>query len=241
MMKSFVDIRAQIETVQQTLRLAGLDLSRVFDASRYNAAIVGKPLEPLPLFGRNAALALAVGNTRALWPAFIEACREQPHLRDCGDPLDRYVVESVERALVDVGPQTEAFFSHESGARRVAMVTLASESGLAAISPAQLAIDAEHGLWIALRAVIVMDATPLKETSAPAPSPCEGCAAPCKAPFERAMAAFEGSIADSWRHWVAVRDACPVGRHERYSDDQLRYHYTKDRALLDRVSAKRGR
>lgn len=32
--------------------------------------------------------------------------------------------------------------------------------------------------------------------------------------------------------WIAVRDACPIGREHRYPEDQLRYHYTKDRSLL---------
>jgi len=32
--------------------------------------------------------------------------------------------------------------------------------------------------------------------------------------------------------WIALRDSCNVGRNHRYDDDQLLYHYTKDRALL---------
>jgi methylmalonic aciduria homocystinuria type C protein len=32
--------------------------------------------------------------------------------------------------------------------------------------------------------------------------------------------------------WIDVRDACPIGKGARYSDAQVRYHYTKDRAYL---------
>jgi hypothetical protein len=36
-----------------------------------------------------------------------------------------------------------------------------------------------------------------------------------------------------WHAWLAVRDACPVGRAHRYDDDQLRYHYAGERDALD--------
>ncbi len=35
-----------------------------------------------------------------------------------------------------------------------------------------------------------------------------------------------------WQRWLAVRDACPVGRKYRYSENQIRYHYTKERRYL---------
>jgi cyanocobalamin reductase (cyanide-eliminating) / alkylcobalamin dealkylase len=38
--------------------------------------------------------------------------------------------------------------------------------------------------------------------------------------------------ADTWRAWLAVRDACPVGREHRYGDDQIAYHYAKRRDAL---------
>jgi methylmalonic aciduria homocystinuria type C protein len=62
------------------------------------------------------------------------------------------------------------------------------------------------------------------------------------AALERAQATARGlpthdQIASEWSNWVAVRDACPVGRAERYDDAQVRYHYTKDRRILERALA----
>jgi methylmalonic aciduria homocystinuria type C protein len=37
---------------------------------------------------------------------------------------------------------------------------------------------------------------------------------------------------DDWRSWLAVRDACPVGRSARYAEEQIAYHYTKDPSHL---------
>jgi hypothetical protein len=39
---------------------------------------------------------------------------------------------------------------------------------------------------------------------------------------------------DAWRR---VRDVCPEGAAYRYQEDQLRYHYTKEREPLLRLLA----
>jgi methylmalonic aciduria homocystinuria type C protein len=39
-------------------------------------------------------------------------------------------------------------------------------------------------------------------------------------------------VSESWRLWLAVRDACPVGRSSRYPDEQCEYHYRPSRSLL---------
>ena len=36
----------------------------------------------------------------------------------------------------------------------------------------------------------------------------------------------------TWREWLAIRDACPVGRGARYGEQQIEYHYLKDRKTL---------
>jgi methylmalonic aciduria homocystinuria type C protein len=65
---------------------------------------------------------------------------------------------------------------------------------------------------------------------------CLGCTAPCLAPFERALAASaplsDSSIAEHAADWIAVRDACPVGRDFRYGEDQLAYHYRAERQRI---------
>jgi hypothetical protein len=60
-------------------------------------------------------------------------------------------------------------------------------------------------------------------------APC-ACDRGCGAAFERACAAGvprdQAELRDRWRLWLAVRDACPVGREWRYSEDQISHHYT---------------
>jgi hypothetical protein len=98
-------------------------------------------------------------------------------------------------------------------------------------------VHPEHGPWIALRAVVIFDAEgPVRGEKAPVL--CAPCDRPCMAALARALAADArrdcASVAEHQAHWIAVRDACPIGRDSRYGADQLGYHYGKDRALLRR-------
>jgi len=225
--------------VSRRLLTRGLDLVQSFDAARYNEQIAEHAsLAPLPLFGRARAMGLLIGNTRALWPHVIDAFRARPELREVSDPLDSYVVGAVQSCTNQISHRTLIRFAHDVGEGLVSMLHLAEASGMARIGPAHLAVHTEHGPWFGLRAVIVVDADPPARPSKDAPEPCHGCDAPCRQALDRAVAAEARSDissplnASSWRDWVAVRDACPIGRASRYGEEQIRYHYTKDRAVL---------
>ena len=94
-------------------------------------------------------------------------------------------------------------------------------------APSNLSIHAVLGPWISLRAVIVADVEPVDEP--PPPLPCAACPRACVPAFERARDQTD------WRTWLAVRDACPIGREHRFQEDHLRYGYTKDRDILRRA------
>ncbi len=212
---------------------------------------------PLSLAGFEAPLGAVVGNTRALW-SHVAARIQQANPTDFPnsvlgqDPIDEYVSEqlplAVAAALTSCGLSQEhrIFYSHrtdypsaaddgEGSAARgaVPIQRLAALSGLAALSPSHLSVHPEYGPWIALRAVVVL---PLETTTEPGlrRAPCAGCQAPCVPALEQALAAPRGGPEPISHHWIAVRDACPVGRQHRYSDAQLRYHYS----VLDRRTAK---
>lgn len=220
--------------VTQRLLTCGLDLVQVFDIARYNDLIADhETLAPLPLFGRRGALALLVGNTKALWPHFIEAFQGDMDLAECADPLDIWIERVLKACLTDIPAEWALRFSHDPGEGLVSMLHLAQASGLAHVGPAHLAVHLDHGPWIGLRGVIVVDAEPPHAQPDSVVAPCKGCHAPCVEALDAALAAAPASeIASSWPVWVAVRDACPVGKANRYSEAQIRYHYTKDRAVL---------
>ncbi|MCA9670784.1 MAG: hypothetical protein KC503_34545 [Myxococcales bacterium] len=174
-----------------------------------------------------AGRALLVANSRALWPHLLRAVSDErartgsvaPH------PLQRYVDAQLSRAIA-ARPGARAVASHD-GPPYVPMQRIAAESGFGWPSPAHLIVHATLGPWVALRAVIV-GLGEAQLGARPEPAPCTHCDEGCAPAFEAARGSGD------WRDWLAVREACPLGRTWRYSDAQSRYHYTKDlRALAE--------
>jgi methylmalonic aciduria homocystinuria type C protein len=192
------------------LAAAGFDIAHAFDA----AVLAREPgLEALAEHGR---VGLLVGNTRELWRPFVAAVD-----RTRGHPLQHYTETIVDREL----PGRRIYYVHRmyDGAY-VPFQRLAVAVGLAAIAPTQLLVHPIYGPWFALRAVAFVDGDP-PPTPPRVAKPCT-CGAACTSTLARAIASRD------WRDWLAVRDACPIGRTFRYSDEQIRYHYTKDPSWL---------
>ncbi len=215
---------------------AGLDLVRPFQVGRYNASAV--ETERLDDFGRPDALAILIGNTRSLWPAFTRAYQTDALLASGGNPLDTYVTTRLTRLLVAATTYaTRLVSSHVTTPRAFPIQRLAESIGLAGISPSHLAIHPLHGPWFALRAVVVVDVAGPAEASPELERPCRACSAPCLPALERALAVSgsplsSAAVALHAPEWIAVRDACPVGKASRYGAAQLAYHYAPARSRI---------
>jgi methylmalonic aciduria homocystinuria type C protein len=219
--------------LRRELAACGLDLVQPFDAAWYNDDVAEvEGLSCLPTFGRSSAAALLIGSTRAFWPVFVERLRADPELQASEHPIDTFVVRSIEGALASVPVPHQVHFGHRRAPVLVSMLRAAEASGLGQLGPAHLAVHPQHGPWFAMRAVVVFDRPAddwLSSRVRPRVRPCAGCAAPCVGALGRAV---RGEAP-----WVAVRDACPVGRDSRYGETQVRYHYENDVAWLRRVTA----
>lgn len=189
---------------------AGFDIAYRFDT----ALLADDPALSI-IAGAGGRCALLVGNTRALWPAFVAARAADMHLAADPDPLERYVEQTIARAF----PDAPTWFAHRRyhGAF-LSFQRLAVRVGFGALAPTQLVIHPTYGPWFALRAVVVVGGDP---PPVPPPVPAYRCTGNCEQAFRTACETRD------WRAWLAVRDACTVGREFRYSDDQITYHYTK--------------
>lgn len=180
--------------------------------------------------------ACLVGNTRALWAPFCAWLRASPGRAELPHPLDTYVTEALARALAAAAVAPKAIHTPwESGAPD--FIGLSVAAGLLWKAPCGLGIHAVHGPWVALRALIVLD-VPGDEAVPATPAPaCPHCAEGC-GPRAQAMRspATEAEFRARWSEWAALRRACPTGGTSVYGDDQLRYHYTRDRDLLRRLA-----
>jgi methylmalonic aciduria homocystinuria type C protein len=225
------------EQVAQGCRPAGLDLVQPFQVAWYNDAV--DPAYRLPDFGNPRALGILIGNTRALWPALLAALRSDPALRDVADVVDHYTTARVGAVLQPLSHRCAVRWSYDRPPRRVAMQRLGHLSGLAHLSRGFLNVHPVYGPWIALRAAVVVDTDGPPGPPPDPPSPCSDCEHTCVPLLERAAAALRArgadraGLGDTWPLWLAVRDACPVGRAHRYSDAQIAYHYAKDRRMLE--------
>jgi len=87
------DIRSLLSTFETICREAGLDIVHAFNLATYNASAPVR--SRIPDFGRESALGIVVGNTRALWPIFKGALAASAALREAADPLDDYVMSRI--------------------------------------------------------------------------------------------------------------------------------------------------
>lgn len=216
-------------TVATAASRDGFDLVHPFNVAHYNAAAPAS--QRLDDYGRPDALGILIGNTRRLWPAFTRAYAADSTLRSAAQPLDTYAVRRLTAALADASAaRAQLVFGHVTQPHAFPIQRLAERVGLAALSPSHLAIHPLHGPWLALRAVAVVDISGPADASQPIASPCQTCSAPCVPALERALAASgtplsSAAVVAHAHAWIAVRDACPVGRSSRYGDAQVAYHY----------------
>lgn len=177
---------------------------------------------------------LLFASSRAIWGPFSAALAAAPELSSGPDPFDRYVEREVATSIAELGPRARVAFAHEPGPDgHFPIQRLAAAIGLAALSPSHLSVHPRLGPWVALRAVAMIEGAAWVGPRPTVESPCEGCAAPCVAALElaRRISAGERGQEVVTRHpgaWIAVRDACPVGREARYGEAQMRFHYARE-------------
>jgi cyanocobalamin reductase (cyanide-eliminating) / alkylcobalamin dealkylase len=224
------------DEVGASLAERGLDVVHPFQVGWYNGQM-RDAARCLPDLGRASALGLLIGNTREFWPLFCRAHTHFEHLQSEADPVDRYAADSVLSALSVLELRWLVRWAHDHEPEPLPIQRVAWATGLATLSPSHLSVHPTPGPWIALRAVVIVDVDGPHGEAPRSEDHCTGCAKPCVEALQRALQATDttpdaAAVERNWASWVSVRDACPIGRESRYSDDQIRYHYTKLRQLL---------
>ena len=92
---------AALADFEASLVQSGMDITQRFDTAWYNDYVAEEslPLRPLPTCGRASAMAILIGNTSALWPAFLAWLGTQPDAESVVDPLDTYTDRAIHRAV----------------------------------------------------------------------------------------------------------------------------------------------
>jgi epoxyqueuosine reductase QueG len=161
----------------------------------------------------------------ALWRAFRARTRQDPSLWDEPNPYDAYVATVLSRVDAALAREGIAFRRFEAAFHapvRVDFLALARLAALGSPGPFRLYIDGTYGPWWALRGAWLVDAE-VEPPRAMHP-PCVGCPAPCVGGRDKA-----GGITSAT---AEVRARCVVGQEHRYDDDQIAYHYDRERTRL---------
>ncbi len=238
----------QSEALERRLADAGFELCWPVAVT---ADLPGLAPEPGP-----ARLGLLIGNNRSLWPLFLGALAEQTQLGLEEHPLDRWVEKRLVEVLQpspdarSVAPVAEPdaplevaelgrcrlYFAHRKAyGQYPPLQRLVATSPEAGMSPCGLVVHPVYGPWLALRALLVTEYSLQNDLPRRAPPPCAGCLAPCQSPFTHALQESAkwpaaSCVRELWREWLSVRDACPLGQAQRYTDNQIVYHYRRERA-----------
>lgn len=179
--------------------------------------------------GRRARSVVMIGNVGgAMWPHFVAGRRDEP------DPLDAWT----RRTLAPIAESFGAHFLHPSDRPYQPFQRWAARAAEVWPSPIGLLIDADHGLWHALRGAFVFaePVTGMAPVGA-AVSPCVGCPQPCLTTcpvdafspdgydHERCRGHVRAGADPDCRHLGCVaRRSCPVNADGHYRPDQMLFH-----------------
>lgn len=223
------------KTISELLAPIGLDIIQPFAVGEYNLMV--SPKHQLDDLGDPSHLALLIGCTKAFWNHFKIEIRKDPSLIDLDNPFDEFVSSNIEKQLKNLETPYKIRYAHRPDPEHVSFQKMASVSGLAHLSETHLSVHPIYGPWFSLRAVVVLEELvnikPIKIEN-----PCLDCENNCLPAFKNALKSSEDkipeskNIKDNWKDWLALRDACPIGRAYRYDEDQIYYHYTKDKSIL---------
>ena len=207
------------QEMRDCLRINGFDVVHPFSLNGLDESI----LRSLSIDDCSGKMGYLIGNTSKIWDPFIKWLSQRADWSKMVNPLETFVEQTIENC---VGNHEGLFWTHETEQYIVPVQRLAHQSGLAYLSAGQFNIHPHFGPWFALRAVLILSGEAIQNHSVSNPS-TNALEIQAAALFERLL-----QSQGTWEEWLSLRDLYDVGREHRYSDEQIRYHYTRDKAVL---------
>ena len=219
MFTMWMESKGSEQMLKSKLQQSGFDIVHPFSFDALDDSV----LEYLPIKNLSGKMGFLVGNTGSIWDDFIEWLSQRLRWSEIVDPFETFIEETIERC---VGQKTLIFWTHETKRYIIPVQRMAHQTGLAYLSDGQFNIHPRFGPWFALRAVVIVSGTMSSNQVIPNPS-TEDIETTSKAMFNRLLQSNA-----TWQEWLSLRDLYIVGRTHRYSEEQIRYHYTRDKTVL---------
>lgn len=213
------DSKRAEQAMRESLRFSGFDILHSFSLENLDDSI----LRSLSIDDSSKKMGYLVGNTGNIWEPFIKWLSQQSKWSEIGDPLETFVEQAIERCT---GEDANIFWTHETKRYIVPVQRMAHQTGLAYLSAGQFNIHPDFGPWFALRAVVILPGETAQNHLISNPSTDE---------IEIESANLFNQLLErqaTWQEWLSLRDLYDVGRAHRYTEAQIRYHYTRDRTVL---------
>ncbi len=238
--------------IKTAFAASGLNLCKIFALQD-----LAETMPDLPVSHSHLIL---IGNTdKELWSLMPDRFFGRP------DPVDEYSVDCVSQVLGAhaSGDDWQVLFPLNVSAALVETETPTSVplqqlgvlAGWHQASPLGIGINAEHGLWFAYRAVILINAefSGSDKVAAAVESPCLRCeSAPCLSacpagalrlgenPDLTACVTHRAAEGSSCQSTCLARLACPLGHRYRYSTEQTSYYYQRSLDSVKRWVDRKG-
>ena len=233
-----------MQALKTSLSKKGFDIQVWFSSSVYNDYLSAKGLSDyhLPVHESKCML---VGNTKNLWPCFIEKAN--------GQTLDSYTLSQIYSVTKEYVNKFSVYFVFDDyiihkdqitkGKKRIAFQTLGQSIGFSSTIPGTgLAVTREHGPWFAFRAVIVFHDQISDDDSKYSKQNIqvlekwinEPITADQLKSFEK-MTQDALSFTDSYKKLIEIRKEIGILLHKKaleYGYNQMMYHYTKSEEFL---------
>jgi len=215
----------------ENLKNEGLNLFAIMDIQRLPDQVVALLTKfNLPVSDQTRIILIGNGG-RALWESI------PPSLWLQADPVDQHSSAAACRFARQILTQDNYQIIYP-GDTPVALQQLGTIAGWHTPSPLGIGINPQWGLWYAYRVAVITN-DPLPEILQPAPpSPCAACAekpclSVCPAGALCATSTISIDICASYRlapksscaDRCRARMSCPVATEQRYTLDQIQYHY----------------
>lgn len=226
------------------MRRRGLNLIAVLDCSDLPADIAEPMLAGGVALADYPRLLLLGSGGKRFWRALPDYAWKDT------DPVDHYSAATLQAFIADYLGSAPSLALYP-GDMPVPLQRLGALAGWQQPSPLGVGIHPHYGLWFAYRAAALLDSDLPLRSAERLPAPCESCSTkPCisACPARAVGVSFALDACMEFRlsedsicaEQCLSRLACPVGRQHRYSQPQLRYHYARSLASLQRYRACRN-
>lgn len=206
-----------VEILKRKLNLEGFSIVHPFCTNWYNDYVKQRVpgVKNLIELEKNR-VGLLIGNTKSIWPKFKNWYDKEGY--NIANPFDTYVTKSISKAVHEDGM---IYWGYETQNYLIALQQVARVSGFAYLDPnLHLCVHPQFGSWFSLRAVLLLP----NECFLPKPIEVDSLVTQEEQEEIKQLSLVENP---DWKHWVKLRSVPQIGKNEKFSEEQILYHYTK--------------